>query len=86
MDSEGYRKPQSPWFFTQPDTYAVDQQARRATVPKVNTEPTRDSRYPGWAATMSDGRLVTDYRSRCEVNIPTGMQFATKKFLQKNAI
>lgn len=85
MDSEGYRKAQSPWFFTRPDTYAIEQQARRVNVPKVQTEPTRDSRYPGWAAPMNDARLVTDYRSKCEVNIPTGMQFATKKFLQKNA-
>jgi hypothetical protein len=29
--------------------------------------------------------MTTDYRSKCEANIPTGMQFATKSFLQNHA-
>lgn len=81
MDADGYRLPQSPWFFTKPDARAVEQQA----VLKKITTPTQDVRYPGWAAPMNDGRLVTDYRSRCEVNVPVGLQFATKSFLQKHA-
>jgi len=85
MDSEGYRKPQTPWFFTTPDLYAVEVQAKKVSVPKKQTLPTQDSRYPGWAAPMYDGRLVTDYRSKCEGNIPTGFQYATKQFLQKHA-
>ena len=85
MDSDGFRKKQSPWFFSSPDTYAIEVQARKTTVPKITTVPTQDSRYPGWAASMNDGRLVTDYRSKCEVNIPTGYQYATKQFMQKNA-
>lgn len=85
MDDEGYRLPQSPWFFSTPSKQHVEQQARSAAVPKLNTAPTQDSRYAGWAAHMNDGRLVTDYRSQCEANIPTGMQFATKSFLQTHA-
>jgi hypothetical protein len=85
MDSEGFRKKQSPWYFSSPDTYAVEVQAMKTAVPKKQTAPTQDTRYPGWAAPMSDGRLVTDYRSKCEVNIPTGLQYATKLFLQKSA-
>ena len=85
MDSDGFRKKQSPWYFATPDTFAVDVQARKVTVPKKETTPTQDVRYPGWAAHMSDGRLVTDYRQQCEMNIPTGLQYATKMFLQKNA-
>jgi hypothetical protein len=34
---------------------------------------------------MEDGRLVTDYRAHCEVNMPTGTQFASRRFMQKNA-
>jgi hypothetical protein len=85
MDSEGFRKKQSPWYFSTPDTYAIDTQAKKISATKKQTDPTQDSRYPGWAAHMSDGRLVTDYRSKCEVNIPTGLQYATKEFMQKNA-
>jgi hypothetical protein len=85
MDEEGYRLPQSPWFFSKPSKQHVAQQARAATVPKQSTLPTQDSRYAGWAAPMNDGRLVTDYRSQCEANIPTGMQFATRSFLQTHA-
>ena len=36
--------------------------------------PTEDSRFPGWAAVMTDGRLVTDYRSSRETNIPVRAQ------------
>jgi len=85
MDDEGYRLPQSPWFFSKPSKHAIEQTARSAAVPKQSTNPTQDSRYAGWAAPMEDGRLVTDYRSKCEANIPTGLQFATKAFLQTNA-
>lgn len=85
MNDDGYRLPQSPWFFSKPSKQQVAQQARAAAVPKQTTLPTQDSRYAGWAAPMDDGRLVTDYRSKCEANIPTGMQFATKSFLQTHA-
>lgn len=85
MDDAGYRLPQSPWFFSSPSKQQVEQQARAAAVPKQSSLPTQDIRYAGWAAPMEDGRLVTDYRSQCEANIPTGMQFATKSFLQTHA-
>lgn len=48
-------------------------------------EPAPDSRYPAYAALMSDGRLVTDYRSKCEKNVPVGKQFATHQFMVANA-
>lgn len=34
---------------------------------------------------MADGRLVTDYEPHCANNIPAGMQFPTKAFMQKRA-
>jgi hypothetical protein len=86
MDINGFREPQSPWFFSQPPTMLVDiRNSERTPEKQTKSLPTQDNRYPGWAANMADGRLVTDYRSRCEVNIPTGSQFATRQFMQRNA-
>lgn len=85
MDLNGFREAQSPWFFTQPPTEIIEVKNRSIVAPKQNTLPTQDTRYPGWAAPMEDGRQGTDYRSQCEANIPTGMQFASRRFMQRNA-
>ncbi len=85
MDINGFREPQSPWFFTQPPMYLTETQVRGIIAPKKNTDPTFDSRFAGYAAPMEDGRLVTDYRSKCELNIPTGSQYASRRFMQRNA-
>ncbi len=85
MDINQFRTPQSPWFFSQPPTSLVTVAANNTTVPKKTVEATPDNRFPGWAAPMEDGRLATDYRAHCEVNIPTGAQFATRKFMIANA-
>lgn len=86
MDINGFRTPQSPWFFTQPPTTLVDiRNSERTPEKQKKSLPTQDNRYPGWAAPMSDGRLVTDYRPRCELKVPAGSQFATRLFMQRNA-
>jgi hypothetical protein len=86
MDINGFREPQSPWFFTQPPTTLVDiRNSQQIPEKKNKSQPTQDNRYPGWAAPMSDGRLVTDYRPRCELKVPAGSQFATRMFMQRNA-
>lgn len=85
MDIDNFRLPQSPWFFTQAPTTLVETRVNEVAVPKKQTIPAPDSRFPGYAAPMEDGRLVTDYRSKCEVNIPTGAQFASRLFMQHNA-
>ena len=86
MDINGFRTPQSPWFFTQPPTTLVDiRNSERTPEKQTKSLPTQDNRYPGWAAPMNDGRLVTDYRSRCELKVPAGSQFATRLFMQRNA-
>lgn len=85
MDLNGFRTPQSPWFFSQPPETLVETRTRAATIPRKNTNPTQDNRFPGWAGPMEDGRIATDYRAHCEVNIPAGMQYAGKAFMQKNA-
>jgi hypothetical protein len=85
MDLDGFRKPQSPFFFNQPPTYLVEVPVKNRVLPIKTTEPTPDNRFPGWAAPMSDGRLITDYRPHCALNFPTGTQFASRQFLTKNA-
>jgi hypothetical protein len=85
MDIDNFRLPQSPWFFTQAPTALLEPRQPPTVVPKKQAEPAPDSRFPGYAAPMSDARLVTDYRSRCEVNIPTGRQLTTRVFMQQNA-
>jgi hypothetical protein len=55
MDINGFREAQSPWFFSQPPTEIIDNRNMSLmTVPQAKTLPTRDTRYPGWAAPMSD--------------------------------
>ena len=85
MDVNGFREPQSPWFFTQPPEYLVETRVKNHDAPQKVTQPTPDNRYNGWAARMEDGRLLTDYRNRCSRNIPAGSQFATRRWMQDNA-
>jgi hypothetical protein len=82
MDSKLFRLPTKPNFYAAIATASpFDPDARR----KLSQVPTPDSRYPGWAGPMSDGRVVTDYQNHCSRNIPTGSQFATKEWMTKNA-
>ena len=63
-------------------------EAKNAVVSDTLTkmfEAAPDNRYPAYAALMSDGRLVTDYRPKCEKNVPVGKQFATHQFMINNA-
>jgi hypothetical protein len=82
MDSKLFRLPTSPNFYSgiaSADPFELREQQKRSQL------PTSDSRFPGWAAPMSDGRLVTDYASHCSQNIPSRQQFATKEWMTKNA-
>lgn len=78
MDNLGYRS------LTQPDYYNGGSQ--RPVLPRAEASRAGpDPRYPGVAGLMEDGRGMTDYRSKCEENIPAGSQFATKRWMQTNA-
>jgi hypothetical protein len=75
MDANLFRLP------TTPDYYA----SQRVDRPSISSGlPAPDSRFPGWAATLQDGRLVTDYRSSREKNIPVEAQEKTRIWLQRN--
>lgn len=81
MDSKLFRLPTKPNFYaTSPDPFKPDGRA------KFSQLPSPDSRYPGFPAQMSDGRLVTDYLPNCSNNIPAGSQFATKEWMTKNGM
>jgi hypothetical protein len=83
MDSKLFRLPTQPNFYAAIDSanpFNTEQKAKRSEL------PTEDIRFPGYAAPMSDGRLVTDYTNHCSKNVPTGQQFATKEWMTKNAI
>ena len=84
MDADGFREPQSPWFFTQPPQFLIETRVNKIAIPRKDTAPTPDNRFPGWAAPMSDGSIMTDYRPKCAVNIPTGTQYASRQFMIHN--
>lgn len=84
MDSQFFRVATEPNYYHGLSSYEAEKIANRTTVSTRNTQPSMDSRFPGWAAPMADGRLVTDYRPHCNENIPAGKQFATKEWIQTN--
>ena len=83
MDARLFRLPTHPNFYAAASTADPFDVAQRQ---KYTEGPTRDSRFPGWAAPMSDGRLVTSYKNHCSQNIPEGKQFATKDWMTHNAV
>jgi hypothetical protein len=71
-----------PHLFDAPPMGSAYEEAHRVAFgPPKETAPARDARYPAYAATMSDGRLVTDYRPQCTKNVRPGHQFYTKHWM-----
>jgi len=84
MDSQFFRVATQPNYYHGLSSYQAEKLANKTAVSRRTTQPSMDSRFPGWAAPMADGRLVTDYRPHCDQNIPAGNQFATKEWIQTN--
>lgn len=84
MDSQFFRVATQPNYYAGLSSYEAERLANKTTISTRNTQPSMDARFPGWAAPMADGRLVTDYRPHCNQNIPAGKQFATKEWIQSN--
>ena len=82
MDARLFRLPTKPNFFAGIGTADPFDIERRQ---KYSQIPTESSRFPGYAAPMSDGRLVTSYQNHCSQNIAPEKQFATKEWMTKNA-
>ncbi len=87
MMKKGFRVDPETWFSYDKGDIAGDGNGKvdKPAVEASMFEPAPDSRYPAYAALMSDARLVTDYRSKCEKNVPVGHQFATHQFMVHNA-
>ena len=80
MDSKFFRKTTDPNYYAQ----NIVQEPRQQPAARPSL-PTADTRFPGYASTASDGRLLTDYRPRCSQNVQAGSQYATKEWLIHNA-
>lgn len=88
MDSKLFVLPTQPDYYTyRENTRAGKAAAYTGAFPEGQyyIGPAPDARFPGWAAPLEDGRLVTDYRPHCNRNIPAGKQFATHQWIQRNA-
>ena len=79
MDAKLFRLPTNPNYYPAGNPFDISAKGRFTQAPSPNP------RFPGYAAQMSDGRLVTDYQPECSKNVPTGRQFATKEWMVKNA-
>ena len=82
MDAKLFRLPTTPNFYSNTNTADPFDITKRQ---KYSERPTADIRFPGWAAPMSDGRLVTSYMNHCSQNVGAGKQFATKDWMTHNA-
>lgn len=85
MDSQFFRIPTQPNYYFGITNREAETSAYKTAVSQRNTFPSPDSRFPGYAAPMEDGRLVTDYRPHCSENVPAGVQFPVKEWITKNA-
>lgn len=85
MDSKFFRIPTQPNYYFGTTPYEAKTTAYKTAISQRNTFPTSDSRFPGYAAPMTDGRLATDYRPHCNENVPAGVQFPVKEWMTKNA-
>lgn len=82
MAQQPFHRNTSPHLFHAPPMGTDYREAHRVIGEGLKeTAPARDVRYPAYAATMSDGRLVTDYRPQCSKNIKAGSQFYTKHWM-----
>ncbi len=86
LNQPGFSRDTTPNLFSNPPFGTEYKAARKAYVPPVkDVYPARDNRYPAYAGSMEDGRLVTDYRPQCTKNIKAGNQFDTKLWLINHA-
>ena len=76
MDSNNFRKITEPNIYSSYNTVKLFLPSEKLVAPN-------DS-YPNLPARMSDCRIITDYLSRCEKNIPCESQFPTTLWLQRN--
>ena len=79
MDRKGFLLRSEPDLIVHPPQTIVNQEVKRE-LNAGKTEAAPDSRFRAYAAPMSDGRLVTDYRQACVGRAPPGTQLAVKQW------
>lgn len=85
MDSQLFRVTTNPNYYPSINEYIAAQKAKKTVISQRGGGiPAPDARFPGWAAPLADGRLVTDYRPHCYRDVPAGYQFAATQFIQHN--
>ena len=84
LDQPGFTKDTRPNLFSN-KSFGTEYKAAQKVLEIKDIHPASNTRYPAYAAPLEDARFVTDYRSKCELNIPSGSQFAVTRFLQHNA-
>jgi len=86
LDQSGFSKDTRPNLYSNPAFGSEYRAAQKAYVsPSKDVYPARDNRYPAYAGTMADGRLVTDYRPHCSKNIRPAEQYNTKLWMVHHA-
>jgi len=86
MDAEQFQKATKPTYKPILNGNVTERAALAAEVPAVATEPIADPRYPQYASIMNDGRLVTDYKSHCSINVaPSKYGNSLRAWYQHNA-
>ena len=86
MDAQQFQRPTKPSFKPVLNENVTQKAAMAAEVPARGTEPIADPRYPQYASIMEDGRLVTDYKSHCAINVvPSKYGNSLRAWYQHNA-
>ena len=83
MDRKGFRLKSEPELVIPASRTIVNQEVTRE-IDATKTVPAPDSRFRAYAAPMSDGRLVTDYRDKCVTRAPPGTQYSVKNWTIHN--
>jgi hypothetical protein len=86
MDSQQFVRPTNPSFMPIINEHALRIAGEKIEAPEKKIVALEDIRYPGYASPMSDGRLVTDYKSHCANNVaPPEYGNSIRSWLQHHA-
>ena len=86
MDAQHFVRPTNPSFMPIINEDVLKRAGERIEAPEKKIVPLEDIRYPGYASPMSDGRLVTDYKSHCANNVaPPEFGNSIRSWLQHHA-
>lgn len=83
MDAQGFRLSQKSKDFN-PNRWQTVEQAQKEVKAAGASIPSDDSRYPAYAAIMSDGRQFTDYRQHCQTRVPGHYQKSVRQWMINN--